>query len=382
MKKKTIAVLLVAGILLNTNGTTTFATPNRSEAQTSIQLKEQEKNDIIKRITESEAEIYKYNSKIEGLLGEVDKCNLQIANSEQNIEKTNSDLKIAEEEVVEQKDTFGKRLRALYVNGVDSYLEILLSSDGLYDFISKTENLRTIAKYDKKIMSELEDKGVQIAEKKIVLEEEKKTIIAAKAEMEENVTQLNASIAEHSEKLTALNTEKNKYSSEISQLKDIVSRADAEAAQALAAQVASRPSRGDGDNPARPSVSNPVVNSSGVSGQDIVNYAYNFLGANYVWGAQGPSTFDCSGLTSYVYGKFGMNIGRTTYSQINSGRAVSRGELQPGDLVLFGTYSNPYHVGIYVGSGSYVHAPTTGDVVKVSSFRSGDNFLVGRRIIN
>lgn len=373
MKKKIVAVLLAAGFISNMVGTTAFATPTRSEAQNSIQLKEKERDEIIKQITEAEAELYKDNAKIEKLMEEVDKYNNQISESEKNIEQTTADLNQAEEDIKGQKDTFGKRMRALYVNGVDSYLEILLSSEGIYDFITKAENLRTIARHDKKIMNELEDKQTLIAEKKDTLENEKQALLSAKSEKEGSLSELNASKEEHSNKLSALKSEKDKYGSEISELRDIVTRDEV-------ATAPTRPNRGDGENPARPS--KPVVNPSGVSGQDIVDYAMNFLGAPYVWGATGPSTFDCSGLTSYVYRQFGMNIGRTTYNQINSGRAVSRGELQPGDLVLFGTYADPYHVGIYVGGNQYVHAPTTGDVVKVSSFRSGDNFLVGRRIIN
>ena len=115
--------------------------------------------------------------------------------------------------------------------------------------------------------------------------------------------------------------------------------------------------------------------SSSVSGNDIVNYAYSFIGIKYVWGGTTPSGFDCSGLTQYVYRHFGINITRTTYTQVNAGRAVSRAELQPGDLV----FTSPGHVGIYVGSGRMLHAPQTGDRVKVSNIWS---FHAARRIIN
>jgi cell wall-associated NlpC family hydrolase len=100
-----------------------------------------------------------------------------------------------------------------------------------------------------------------------------------------------------------------------------------------------------------------------------VQEAYRQLGKPYRWAATGPDSFDCSGLTMWVWAKAGVSLPHHSGSQYDQGRHVSQGELQPGDLVFFG--SPIHHVGIYVGNGNMVHAPQTGDVVKVSSaFRS------------
>ncbi len=110
--------------------------------------------------------------------------------------------------------------------------------------------------------------------------------------------------------------------------------------------------------------------------QAVLNVAYAQLGKPYVWGATGPDTFDCSGFTSYAYSKAtGIYIGRTTYDQIGAGVSVSRDNLKPGDLV----FPHAGHVGIYVGNGNIIHAPRTGDVVKVSPIWS---FYGARRILN
>lgn len=110
--------------------------------------------------------------------------------------------------------------------------------------------------------------------------------------------------------------------------------------------------------------------------QAVLDEAYKHLGKPYQWGATGPSSFDCSGLTQYVYKQaLGISIGRTTQDQINSGVEVSYSDIQPGDLVF--THSN--HVGIYVGNGQMIHSPQTGDVVKVSNI---DTFWRARRIID
>ncbi|MFR0357760.1 C40 family peptidase [Streptomyces sediminimaris] len=95
-----------------------------------------------------------------------------------------------------------------------------------------------------------------------------------------------------------------------------------------------------------------------------VAYAYSKLGSPYVWGATGPDAFDCSGLVQAAYHSAGVSLPRTTYSQIDAGRRVSRSELAPGDLVFF--YSGISHVGIYVGNGQMIHAPNPSAPVRLA----------------
>ena len=90
-----------------------------------------------------------------------------------------------------------------------------------------------------------------------------------------------------------------------------------------------------------------------------------YLGVPYVWGGASPSGFDCSGLTMYVYAQLGISLPHYTGSQWSAGPHVSRDQLQPGDLVFFTPSLG--HMGMYVGGGSFIHAPHTGDVVKISS---------------
>ncbi|CEO30366.1 C40 family peptidase [Paraclostridium sordellii] len=125
----------------------------------------------------------------------------------------------------------------------------------------------------------------------------------------------------------------------------------------------------------------PVNNTNAASA--VVNMAYSKLGSPYVWGAEGPNTFDCSGLTSYVFrNAAGVSLPRTSGSQYGVGTSVSKANLQPGDLVFFATGGGGIsHVGIYVGGGQMIHAPQTGDVVKVSNINSSywQNAYVGAK---
>lgn len=101
-------------------------------------------------------------------------------------------------------------------------------------------------------------------------------------------------------------------------------------------------------------------------------------GKSYVYGAKGPENFDCSGLMQYAYNKAGISLGSSTKSQVTQGRSVSASELQPGDLIFY--YSGPSHVGMYVGNGKVVHAPTEGDVVKVADYQDVGNVTAIRRV--
>jgi cell wall-associated NlpC family hydrolase len=100
-------------------------------------------------------------------------------------------------------------------------------------------------------------------------------------------------------------------------------------------------------------------------GDKVAKYAKHLLGARYVWGGSSPASgFDCSGLVRYVYGHFGVRLAHSSFAQFTSGIRVSRGALKPGDLVFFDGLG---HVGIYVGSGRFIHAPHSGTRVRIES---------------
>ena len=140
------------------------------------------------------------------------------------------------------------------------------------------------------------------------------------------------------------------------------------ARRAEAAAAAARASRSRASFSAEipsPSYNGPASGRAGVAVQE----AYNKLGSPYKWAASGPNEFDCSGLTMWVWGKAGVSLPHSSQAQYSSGPHVSQGDLQPGDLVFYG--SPIHHVGIYIGGGRMISAPHSGDVVKIQdAFRS------------
>jgi len=127
-----------------------------------------------------------------------------------------------------------------------------------------------------------------------------------------------------------------------------------------------------------------------VTVQKIENRAKSFLGIPYVWGATGPSKFDCSGFTQWVYRDAGINIPRVSRDQARVGQFITYNQLQKGDMIFFDTHKKRTgkvsHVGIYLGSGNFIHASSAGKSVVVYNFNQKPfykkRFLWGRRVLN
>lgn len=118
------------------------------------------------------------------------------------------------------------------------------------------------------------------------------------------------------------------------------------------------------------SSSSSSSSKSSSKGQAIVDEAKKYLGVKYVYGGSSPSGFDCSGLVQYVCRKNGISVSRSSREQFHNGVAVSREDLQPGDLVFFQKNGTIHHVGIYVGGGQMIHAPQTGKTVSYQSINT------------
>jgi cell wall-associated NlpC family hydrolase len=227
-------------------------------------------------------------------------------------------------------------------------MEVLLGAKTFEQFAATWDVLKELNKEDagataemKVVRAEAKAAHAEVSAKEKAAAGQQKIMLSNKKEIE-------SQLAERQAKLAGVEAEVR------------VLQAREEAARAAAAAAASYSGGGDGGNFPPPQRAPRSA---------IVSVARKYLGARYVWGATGPQTFDCSGFTSYVYRQVGVSIPRVSRDQINAGERVSRKDLAPGDLVFFG--SPIHHVGMYIGGGMMIHAPSTGDVVKISpAFRS------------
>ncbi|MGW0560329.1 NlpC/P60 family protein [Streptomyces sp. NPDC003016] len=194
------------------------------------------------------------------------------------------------------------------------------------------------------------------------------------------IAQLRAEADEHLEELSSqqkdLRAHKAKIQDRLGTAEKLLSRLTAEQRAQYARQdghgaPAAAPARADRNDrtgqtgrTGRDAPRDGPARAPGSRAGQAVSFAYGAIGKPYVWGATGPSAFDCSGLTQAAWRSAGVSLPRTTYTQINAGQRVPRSQLAPGDLVFF--YSGLSHVGLYIGNGQMIHAPRPGAPVRVA----------------
>ena len=408
MKKKILSAILAATLVI-TSVTPTFATPNEEVIQN-----QKKYDEFTQKIEEINDKIYTLNGEIEPLIASIDSNNAQIEQIKVEVENTENEIKAAKEDIAKTEEVLGKRVRELYKSGgQSSYIMLLFTADSFNDLISKIESTSRLVKIDKKIVKELEDKQNSLNEKIKSLEQKNEELVkineetkkslseceAKKAEQETLVEQAKAEQAQFEVEFLAVSERQlvspqyaviedssssiDSLNSAISQLRNIrdnqlkssiVKEEVNEKIETAKSKVSELQAAIDVANAAaasRPNRGNTTVSATGNS---IVDYAYQFLGTPYVCAGTSPSGFDCSGFTQYVFrNAAGVSLPRTTYEQINVGTPVAYSDLQPGDLV----FPHTGHVGIYVGNGQMIHAPSTGDVIKVSSVYK---FYTARRV--
>jgi len=412
MKKKILSVVIAAVMILTTSlpAIKVSATPTESE-QAGSQYQA-----LSDKVEEINAKIQTLDEEISPLVQKMKDNEAQIVNVNNQIDNTNKEIVQAKEGISDQEEVLGDRLREVYKSGGQvSYLTVLLSSDSLSDLIRNIDSTKRVVELDNEVIDELNSSKDKLDEKVVSLQtkseeiktlnneikEKKNEAEAKKSEQQVVVKQAEAEQAEF-DKLylsvrerkdvagfvsTATNpsSSKSELQSAIETLRalrkgqiksptiqketfDAIEKAKEYVAQKHEEEIAAAAKSNISNNSSRGTTGNGSVDA-------VLTEAYKHIGVAYVYGAAGPSNFDCSGFTSYVYRlATGINIGRTTYDQIDAGREVSYSELQPGDLV----FPHEGHVGIYVGNGMMIHAPQTGDVIKVAPVYK---FWRARRII-
>jgi cell wall-associated NlpC family hydrolase len=277
-----------------------------------------------------------------------------------DIDRTRAELATAESRLADAQDRLSQRARAIYTGGGEiGMMEVLLGTSTFDDFLTRVDLLNRISASDAALVSEVTTYRDTVAASEVALENREAEQVALRQEADAKKRQVEDALQKQKSYLSSLNAEVQKLVREEEERQRRIAEELARRAAAEAAKRKSTPRTGGGP--------------AGTPHPEAVDVALRYIGVPYVWGGSSPSGFDCSGLTHYAYAQLGIDLPRTSSQQYHAGAFIAADRLdmlQPGDLVFFGYDGDPdrvHHVGMYVGSGNFVHAPAAGDRVKVSS---------------
>ncbi len=271
-------------------------------------------------------------------------------------------LKVARSNLGAAQGSLEGRLVELYKNGSPDLVEILLGSSSLDEILDGIETASRVSDQDTQILGEVRKFRKEVKQREADLEKARSRQEQVVAERAARKNEIESAMAEREQLLSSIKDQ-------IAELQAEERRRQARLEAAARARIASPSSVDDSPTGAPPSQYGGVV-----------GIAMQYLGTPYVYGGESPSGFDCSGFVMYVYSQVGVSLPRTVSTQYAVGVAVSRSELQAGDLVFFNGLG---HVGIYIGGNQFIHSPHTGDVVKISSITGwyADTYVGARRIL-
>lgn len=294
-------------------------------------------NELKNEKAAAQEKLEKLESQMTSTMEQINETEKELVEVGQDVIQATEDLEKAEAKEKEQYDAMKRRIVAMYENGNSSMIELILEADSFGEMLQQAENVQAIHTYDRKQLKEYVETKEKIADLKTSLEEDMAAIEKKQAKLEEDKQELNGMIAD---------------------LEDQVDDFDARIQRAAASAAASTASNQKEDSANADSEYVPPTGTGG--GAAIVAEAYKYLGVPYVWGGASMSGVDCSGLVMLAHKAIGVNLSHYSGSQGSGGKAVSRADALPGDVVC---YSG--HVGIYIGNNQMIHAPQTGDVVKI-----------------
>lgn len=358
-------------------------------------------DDLKKEKAAKQSEVSSLQSQLTTLMGKVNTLESELIQTGEDITKAQGDLEVAQEKEKEQYAAMKKRIKYMYEAGNDSAFETLVTSEDFTDLLSKAEYVQNVHSYDRKQLQEYVETKQQISDLKDSLEKDQKELESKQVEYEKQGDNLNNLITSKSAEVANLDSEIQAAAEAAA--REAAERAAREAAEKAAKEAERQQAAASNNNSAstsnrnnttsnrnnttssstatsnrnnttssnssasaatKPSNSSSSTTTSGTNanGGSIVSRAYSQLGKPYVWGACGPNSFDCSGFVSYCltgsYSRLGTTLTFMGWTRVSNP--------QPGDVVTTAT-----HCGIYIGNGQMIHAPHTGDVVKVGPVQSG-----------
>jgi cell wall-associated NlpC family hydrolase len=302
----------------------------------------------------------------------------QLAKIQRDVRENRHELGLAKHNLKRSRHIIAQRLVTLYTSDQASTLEVVLGARSLDDMISRMDSAKSVTSLDARVLSQVKTFRAAVKRNHELLGKARamqQRVVSqrasAKASIESQITQQNSLLSSIKGEIARIVAEDAAHQRQLA--------AAAQARLALSHRVSQTQETVIGATAIAPQALTVVAPPSSHSG--AANAALSQLGTQYVWAGSQPGGFDCSGLVMWAFAQVGVALPHSSYAQYGYGVPVSRDQLQPGDLVFFDGLG---HVGIYIGGDQFVHAPHTGDVVKISSLSEGwytSTFVGARRIL-
>ena len=329
-------------------------------------------DDLQKSKASAQSEVNSLQSQLQSIVSKITQLEADLTTKGEEIIQAQADLEQAQEDEKTQYAAMKLRIKYMYEAGDATALESLVSSEDFSDLLSKAEYVQSVHGYDREKLEEYVATKQKIADLKDQLETEQSQLESMQTEYETEesnlttlidskqaeVADLDSQIQEAAEKAAKEEEERQKKAEEERQKQ--LQAASQNSTTTNGNSGSSNSSSSSNSNKGNSSSNSSSSSGSYVSGS-TVSRAYSALGKPYVWGAAGPNSFDCSGLVSFcLTGRYSH-----TYSSSDFVGLTKVSNPQPGDICV-----RVGHVGVYIGGGQMIHAPHTGDVVKISAVPS------------
>ena len=368
-----VLVVLAAGLLLAVGS---------ASADPSIQSKREQAQAIMAELQQLDASLGQTIESYNYANIELDRIDADLRSNARHLEAARKSLGVAQSRIAE-------RLRDLYVNGEgDSTLEVILGSSSLDDIINRLDAIQRVSSEDTRILAEVKRYRKAVETRRAKLKDARADQARVVAERAAQKQEIESRLADRQQLLSSVKDEIVRMQAEEARRQAALAaqaRARLEAARLAAQQAAQAQAQSQTTLEATDYGSDAVTVSApppdGTRASQVISIAMQYLGVPYVWGGMSPSGFDCSGLVAYAYAQIGISLPHHAASQYGYGVPVSRDALQPADLVFFNGLG---HMGMYIGGGQFIHAPHTGDVVKISSLYESwyaSTFVGARRVL-
>lgn len=331
------------------------------------------------RIDSLEEELQARDSEIEDLMIELDELNKRKSKNTESVKSITEELEQAELDKEKQEATFANRAAALYKAGfyegdgskgkIIFYIQMVTAkAESIMGVIDNIHDTKLLMEYDNNLVTDLKDTIEKVTSDKkeietigVIIEEQEKEHELKQEMLEGKKEDLLKRLADEKDTLAEQQQAEKEAQEKVE--REAQEQAEREAEATLTETVDSTSLIGATQGVKQNYQYSVQSNGSG-SSSSVVQESFKYLGIPYRWGGTTTSGFDCSGYMQYIFRTQGVRLPRVSRDQQKVGQTIAFADKQPGDLVFF---NNPAtHVGLYIGNNQYIHAPHTGDVIKIS----------------